>query len=290
MFELQKTKREIVIAGFHCLYQFEFTKTFTHTPEAHDFWEMVYVDKGDVIAVTDGVGCRLGQGQAIFHQPGEMHAHVSDQKVSNSMLVVGFRCTSPAIKHLRKKTFTLDKTEKTLLGLFTQEARLALGSIPDDYQIKTAPSFQRAPFGSTQLLECYFTELLIRLIRKGNHDTEPIEHTPQARAVGENTLSQLMSDFMRQQIFSNLTLPDLCAHFHLGKSQLCKIFSENAGCSPMAYYRSLQMDAAKQMLREKEYTVTEIAAKLGYADLFSFSRAFKKAFGFSPTTYQNSIL
>lgn len=279
-----------MIAGFHCLYQFEFTKTFSHTPERHDFWEMVYVDKGDIIAVTDGVGCRLDQGQAIFHQPGEMHAHVSDQKVSNSMLVVGFKCQSPAMKHLRKKTFTLDKTEKTLLGLFTQEARYALGSIPDDYQVKETPSFRKAPFGSTQLLECYFTELLIRLIRKGTHNTEPIEHTPQTRAVGENTLSQLMSDFMRQQVFSHLTLPDLCRRFHLEKSQLCKIFSENIGSSPMAYYKTLQMDQAKKMLREKECTVTEIATRLGYADLFSFSRAFKKHFGFSPTTYQNSIL
>ena len=85
MFSLQKIINEIEILGFHNIYYFEFGKNFSHTLEKHDFWEMVYVDSGNVLALTDGNSCTLNQGQIIFHEPGEVHAHISDKHSSNNM-------------------------------------------------------------------------------------------------------------------------------------------------------------------------------------------------------------
>ena len=55
-FALQRIQREIEIEGFHSLYYFEFDKNFSHMPEKHDFWEMIYIDEGEVDAITDGQG------------------------------------------------------------------------------------------------------------------------------------------------------------------------------------------------------------------------------------------
>ena len=77
MFETQSIKQEIEIAGFNSIYYFEFGKNFSHPPERHNFWEMVYVDSGKINAVTNGVGLTLDEGQVIFHEPMETHAHVS---------------------------------------------------------------------------------------------------------------------------------------------------------------------------------------------------------------------
>ena len=49
-------KEEIRITGFKSVYYFEHGKEFYHAPEQHDYWEIVYVDKGEIIAVTDGIG------------------------------------------------------------------------------------------------------------------------------------------------------------------------------------------------------------------------------------------
>ena len=43
MFEMEEIKREFEITGFHSIYSFEFGKDFSHIPEKHSFWEMVYV-------------------------------------------------------------------------------------------------------------------------------------------------------------------------------------------------------------------------------------------------------
>ena len=109
MFEMQKIEYAIEIQGFNSIYYFEFSKNFSHTPEKHNFWEMAYVDSGKINAITNGVGCTLEQGQAIFHQPMEIHAHISDNKVSNNMVVISFTTDSLAMQYFKNKTFTLDK-------------------------------------------------------------------------------------------------------------------------------------------------------------------------------------
>ena len=125
-FELQQIRREITLNGFNSIYYFEFDKNFTHLPEKHDFWELVYVDSGEITAVTDGFGRTLTQGQAIFHRPGEVHAHISNNLVPNNMLVVSFTTNSPEMMFFDRKVFLLEKVPKTLLTLFINEAKNAL--------------------------------------------------------------------------------------------------------------------------------------------------------------------
>lgn len=290
MFEMQKIEYEIEIQGFNCIYYFEFGKDFSHAPEKHNFWEMVYVDSGKINAITNGIGCTLEQGQAIFHQPMEIHAHVSDNRVSNNMLVISFTTDSLAMQYFKNKTFTLDKTGKTLLSFFLEEAKNALGNIPGDYENKDNLCFLKTSFGSTQLLQCYFTEFLIRLIRSGSSLSENVLSSKKSRDIANNSLSELMSEYMKNNIYSTLTLKDLCTHFLLGKTQLCMIFRESMGKSPMEYYMGLKIKEAKSLIREKNYSISQIAEMLGYSSLHIFSRAFKKAVGMSPTAYEKSII
>ncbi len=58
-FATQPISRLFRIEGFNSIYYFEFGKDFSHPPEKHDFWELVYVDSGEIIAVTDGLGRTL---------------------------------------------------------------------------------------------------------------------------------------------------------------------------------------------------------------------------------------
>ena len=290
MFETQNINYEIEINGFNSIYYFEFGKDFSHAPEKHDFWEMVYVDSGRVNAITNGIGCTLEQGQAIFHQPMEIHAHISDNRVSNNMIVISFTCGSEAMKFFKSKTFTIDKTGKTLLALFMEEAKNALGRVPNDYENKDNLNFKSDAFGSTQLLQCYFTEFLIHLIRNGSMFSESVISNKKTRDIASNSLSELICEFLQNNIYSSITLKDVCEHFMSGKTRICKIFSDSIGQGPMEYYMDLKMHEAKKLIREKNYSVSQISDMLGYSSIHIFSRAFKKAVGMSPTAYNKSVV
>ena len=290
MFTLQKVSSEFKIEGFHSIYYFEFGKDFYHTPEKHNFWEMVYVDKGEIIATGDGIGYTLSQNQLIFHEPNEIHSHISNHKVANNMLVISFTCKSPAMDFFRKKTFTLDKTAKTLISLFADEAKNALGKIPDDYRDKNDLDFSKAPFGSVQLLSCYFSELLIKLTRAENELLSRLSYNESSRAIAETTTIETILRFFEENVNKPLSLKELCAHFMLGKSQLSKIFKEYTNESPMSYFSKIKITEAKRLLRENNMTACEIADFLGYSSIHTFSRAFKEQTGFSPTDYKRGIL
>ena len=288
-FRIHQIKRDIIIDGFNSIYYFEFGKNFTHTPEKHDFWEMVYVDSGEISAVTDGLGQTLTQGQVIFHKPNEVHAHVSNKVVSNNMLVVSFTTKSEAMSYFDKKVFTLDKTGKTLLTLFIKEARNALGAIPGEYNNKNPLDFSKAPFGSFQLLECYLTEFLLVLSRMRDTEGVKVTRSEDSRELGQTSITELIVAYLKENIYGRITLSDICNKFFMGKSQLCKLFDEYIGTGPIEYYTNLKMKEAKKLLSKGEFTVSRISDMLGYSSIHNFSRAFKKANGVSPVEYKNRI-
>ena len=287
MFELQPVRYEIEIKGFHGIYYFEFSKNFSHTPEKHEFWEMVYVDNGKIVATSDGIAKTLSQGQVIFHEPGELHSHVSDNISGNNMLVIAFSADPEAMKFFSKKTFTLNKTTKILLSLFLDEVQDAMVNIPNSYDDKNNLDFSHARFGSTQLLQGYLSEFLIRLIRGG--EGRKINADEQLRITSSVPATQIIKDYLAENLYSEMSIQVLCDHFKIGKSQLIKNFKDSSSKSPMDYFHSLRIAEAKNLLRDGKHSISEISDMFKYSNVHNFSRAFKKATGFSPMAYIKSI-
>lgn len=290
MSDLQPISNKFDILGFNSICYFEFGKNFNHTPEKHDFWEMVYVDSGNIVAITDGNSLTLSQGQIIFHEPGEIHAHISDSQSPNNMLVISFSCESCEMNFFRKKIFTADKTTKTLLSLFASEVKNALGSIPDEYGKEENLDFESAEFGSYELLLCYYKEMLINLVRKNSGKDNKVKANEKSRILAQNSLSSLVCEYMNENVYSALSLDDVCSHFMLAKSQLSHIFKSATGKSPMEYYNGLKITEAKRLLRSGTHSVSQISDMLGFSCIHSFSRSFKNTVGTSPTEYKKRIV
>ncbi len=103
-------------------------------------------------------------------------------------------------------------------------------------------------------------------------------------------MSELICDFMKENIYNSITLKDICTHFLIGKTQLCQIFKDSTGKSPMEYYVELKIKEAKKLIRDNSYSVSQISEMLSYSTIHIFSRAFKKSVGMSPTDYGKSII
>lgn len=284
---LIKANEALKIEGFHNIYYFEFDKNHSHPVEKHGFWEMVYVDMGSIVAVGENENVNLCEGQVIFREPLEPHAHISNSKNANNLLVVSFSCESKCMEFFKtNKIFTLDKTAKTLLSLFANEAALALGKIPYYYHDISPLDFSGEKFGASQLMENHFTEFLIKLMR-GNSNPENVG-VPAAKT-GEFSKAEMITEYLESHIYDKITLNELCGKFFLQKSQISAIFKAHTGKSPMKYFGALKIEEAKKLLRDDELSVSEISYKLKFSDIYSFSRAFKLATGFSPTEYKKSI-
>ena len=52
------------------VHYFEYSSSYYFEGEQHDFWEFVYVDKGEVDVLAGGRELRLGRGSLLIHPPG----------------------------------------------------------------------------------------------------------------------------------------------------------------------------------------------------------------------------
>ncbi|MCL2159788.1 MAG: AraC family transcriptional regulator [Oscillospiraceae bacterium] len=290
-FELAKIKTEINIVGFHSIYYFEFDKNFYSTPEKHDFWELVYVDSGKIIAIADKIGCTLTQGQVIFYRPMELHSHVSNKKDPNNLLIISFSCKKEdkIMEFFEKKIFELENSSKKILSLFLSEAKNALVSIPNKYEDKSPLDFSEAKLGSVQLLQCYLTEFLFSVIRSSEGSIQPIYHTQSAKTMAENSAIEVITNYLADNIGISLSLDDICEKFAISKPYLCKTFRLAKGESPIKYFTQLKIMEAKRLIREGQNNMAQISEILGYKSIYHFSRMFKKFAGISPLEYKRSI-
>ena len=96
---------EINITEFDSIYYLELGKDFYHPQEKHDFWEMVYVDSGKTTATMNSVDYQLVQGQVVFHRPGELHSHFSNNKDPSNLFIVSFWCKSKLIPTRKRSRF-----------------------------------------------------------------------------------------------------------------------------------------------------------------------------------------
>ena len=70
---------------------------------------------------------------------------------------------------------------------------------------------------------------------------------------------------------------------------LYNLFIRHEGISPKQYINDLRIRSAKALLRDTEYSVTEIGESVGFGDVLTFSRFFSKFAGISPTAYRRTV-
>jgi AraC-like DNA-binding protein len=69
----------------------------------------------------------------------------------------------------------------------------------------------------------------------------------------------------------------------LSRSQLTRRFRLHVGMGPIQFVIHSRIELAKQLILESDMTVSQIAAELGYADIYFFSRQFKQVAGYPPS-------
>jgi AraC-like DNA-binding protein len=134
--------------------------------------------------------------------------------------------------------------------------------------------------GQNERYKCYsvFYNMLAYL--------EGVEHQSYSDKKNLNIISPAVS-YLKKHIYDcDLkieTLHNLCG---ISGTYFRKIFEANFAASPQKYISGKRLSRAKSIIDNGDFdTVSEVANSVGYSDPLYFSRAFKKAYGISPSQY-----
>lgn len=97
---------------------------------------------------------------------------------------------------------------------------------------------------------------------------------------------QKMIRYIQQNYGQALSLEELGEVFGYSRFYLAHSFAEFTGMSIIEYLQQVRMRAACRLLAGEDKTVAEIAEACGYANVSSFSTAFRKKNGLSPSEYR----
>ncbi len=85
--------------------------------------------------------------------------------------------------------------------------------------------------------------------------------------------------------FSVKSISEYC---FISESYLRKLFSDKLGRSPFRYITDIRMQKAQMLLHEKR-PIGEIAHLVGYSDVYQFSRAYKRYYGYAPSVHISQV-
>lgn len=113
------------------------------------------------------------------------------------------------------------------------------------------------------------------------------ESPPWYRAASDDVVGPVLRA-MHETPGTPWTLTTLAAVAGVSRTTLAKRFTELVGEPPLAYLTDWRMTIAADLLTEPGATVSAVARRVGYADAFGFSTAFKRVRGTSPSEYTRS--
>lgn len=95
-------------------------------------------------------------------------------------------------------------------------------------------------------------------------------------------------EFMNDNYLQNPEIAVVARHCNLSVYHFFRSFKQAFGVSPYQYMLRLRLNYALCLLNTNTMSVTDIAGRCGFPDVFTFSKAFKRQFDLSPNYYMRS--
>lgn len=273
------------------MFYMEFSKDFKYDGEAHDFWELVYIDKGEMLCTADKNNFVLKSGELTLHKPNEYHNLTGNGTVAPNVIIITFECRSREMKFFEGKIFQLDSEEKTFLSMLLSEG-LSHFKIRDEHNPLSPimEELENSPLGSSQMTKNLLEIFLIKLRR----NTEMMSKKSRQNFSIENSeisydIKEIL-DCISDNIYGKLTVTDIAVSLGKSESTIKNIFSAYKPNGIIRYYNQKKIEEAKKLIREDKYNFTQIADMLHFDTPQYFSKCFKAFTNMTPSEYKSSVI
>ena len=101
-----------------------------------------------------------------------------------------------------------------------------------------------------------------------------------------NIIVKKIKDYIKNNLDnSDLKIDSISQNLGYSYHYICKIFLEQTNFNLGKYILKKRMEKAKSLIENGEINIKDIGKKSGYADIFYFSKSFKKYYKLTPTQF-----
>lgn len=215
-----------------------------------NFYLIHYVKSGKGEFIKDDQRFSVRQGQIFIIKPGHVYEYVADENEPWEYIWISFN--GEEAKNAEKINDVAEARE----NLFEE--------------MKYAENLKNTK-------ELFLTGKLYELM---SELFEPVEE--------KSEYVKTVSDYIKVNCMKRLYVSEIAKDVGLNSRYLSHLFKKETGLTLQEYILKYKIKKAKSLL-EHDFNVGETAKAVGYDDLFTFSKAFKRISGCSPALYIENV-
>ena len=242
------------------------TKASGYEMHIHERCELYYFLDGKASYMVEGTEYPLKRGDMLLMRPGEAHCVRILENGGYERYAVNFPVDIFDAIDPERRLMKLFFDRKLGVGNHYEnpEGEALFGRMCDTF----SDDYERSIIVYTSILEIMTSLPSKKSVR---HDKTK-----------ENTgLSESILKYVNDNLYSDISLSDIAAHFFMSISQLGRLFRQATGAPPWEYITAKRMIYAKELIDSGMYA-QEAALKCGFKDYSSFYRAYVKRYDKSP--------
>ena len=226
----------------------------------HHRFVLIFALETAVTVAVDDRAIRLKPNEGLLVLPFQFHDYIQPAREELLWLFVTFDMIDGApLQVLRFRPFVI-----------TQTVRQTCAELVDAYLTRG---------------EADLTSLLLSVLLQRIRQAEPILRRHQRPPVAPGLIMQVNQLALNQD--APMSVKEIARSLGISASHLRARFRASCGVSLGRHLRRLRLEKACGLLRLSQRRVTEVAELCGFSSIYSFSRAFRTAYGVSPMAYRH---
>lgn len=256
----------------------------------HDYYQVCFVDKGQIDHAQSAQNVRLGQGDVFIVPPGFSHrigfvgknTRLYSLCFDEGIFSPGFP-QSHAYQFLLKLQDGREEQHPIRLRLVPEESQLySLRSLMECLLREQEARWPRQLTAAASLISAIVC-ILAQCYYQQPQNKGAYREMTQSQQIMENCIRYVDGHYNEP-----LSQTQLLKRFAISRSAFCAAFAQQTGLSLKQYISRKRVQKAQTLLREdSSLSLQQVADRVGYGEISTFYRNFVQVAGVSPSKYRS---
>jgi AraC-like DNA-binding protein len=233
-------------------------------PHFHSNIELVYVTEGKISVNINGHIKTLTEGCISISNSYDIHSYSNIENSSSIILIIPVELVNSYTAMMRLKVFSTPFLERcsSSIQIYNMLEYLINSQDTKNELIDKGSAY-------------YILGIMTSCIELADKPT-----------VSSTELARRILVFLQQNYLNAISIETLAKEFGYNKDYLSKFFNSYLGCGFNSYMNALRSRHAAQLISSGKTDLTDISFLSGFGNYRTFNRAFKLAYGITPSDYK----
>ena len=214
------------------------------------------------------------------------YSYTVEKKIVNCLKLNNTEAAIEEIRHLREGVMAIENISYDNVSLIYQQVISAIIRTLAEEQVNTSGILENVSQAYRTIAEKDTAEEMEAYIIEFLHETQEVLQSKDDEQEEEHVYARIIR-FLEEHYKEDIDFEEMAKEMGISYSYMRRLVKENSGSSMADYVNRMRIHEAKKLLHTTTLSIAVIAEEVGYHNVQSINRFFKKYEGASPNEIRN---